>query len=134
MKTFLIPEKWVPMWIQVANAIEEAQDNALKAKLRGDIEGMKQWAYFVARRVSAIGNMQRLIFGAELEALSKERGRRAVHTNISTEPPAMIVYDNDEEFYADVKEVHASSEGSATAYGFQSLQSPVQPVNPEGLD
>lgn len=138
MKAYPVPEKWVGMWLIMAKAIDDAQVwlvDAHKAKDKGKVH---LYTKMVADRISAIGNLQRLAFGNLIENLSKDRGRVAIHTNVQTEPPAMLVYDNDEEFYAETStfrdDVERDGVEGIQVFGMTSLKNPVKPMNPEGMD
>jgi hypothetical protein len=125
------------MWRTMSKAIDDAQATALEAHKAKDQGKVRLYAKIVADRVSAIGNLQRNVFGELIEQLSKDRGRVAIHTAIQTDPPAMIIYDTDEEFYLDVAEGQAEMKkepGGAQAFGFKSLKDPTIPMNPEGAD
>jgi hypothetical protein len=137
MQIHPVPEKWAGMWRTISKGIDDAQKWSIEAHKARDEGKMRLYGKMVADRVSAIGNVQRLAFPGLLEQLSKDRGKVAIHTQIQTEPPAMLVYDNDEEFYSDCSnfedEVKRDGEG-AQAFGLTSLQNPIRPMNPEGAD
>lgn len=137
VKTYPVPEKYAAMWVTIAKGIEDAQGWAMAAYKAKDEGKVRIYGKMVSDRVSAISNLQRIIFPDLLEFLSKERGRAAVHTTIQIDPPAMMVYDDDAEFYLDAKkstqEMERDGEGVQT-YLHTSLNKPITPVNPEGAD
>jgi hypothetical protein len=137
MQTHPVPEKWAPMWRTISKGIDDAQAWLLEAHKARDAGKVRVYTKMVSDRVSAIGNLQRLAFGGLIEQLSKDRGRVAIHTMIQTEPPAMLIYDNDEEFYLDAKSGQEEMDrdgGGVQAYGYKSLKDPIKPMNPEGMD
>lgn len=137
VKTYPVPEKYQGMWVTIAKSIDDAQGWLVDAHKAGE-EGKKRiYTKMVSDRLSAIGNLQRIIFPNEIEALSRLSQRGTVHTSIEIEPPSMIVFDSDEEFYASAKgfqdEIKIGDTGIA-AFGIQRLDKPITPVNPEGAD
>ncbi len=137
MKTFLVPEKYAPMWTLVATGIEAAQGWCLDAHKARDEPRLRIYTKMVADRISAMTNLQAIIFGDKIREISALRGGGTVHSMIQIDPPGMVVFDNDQEYYEEAKGLEAEIERDGAGiqvHAHVPINQATKPIDMEGMD
>lgn len=105
MKVYAIPDEWKAMWQAAMGGLGRAQYHLEQADANKDEGGVRVWKAAVSDRTLALARLQDKIFGEFLFRLAKkpDGSLRTIRTSVSEDPPAMIVYDNDEEYHRDLE-------------------------------
>lgn len=133
MTKYPVPEKHIPMWMEIFKSLINAQDWLDEARARQDEGKIRVYMKMVSDRTSALGNLQQIIWGPMLESLAHRPGQtqRTVRTAPNLDPPEMLVFDSEEEYRAaldaSIKAAAAEGKGVVDAH----LNASSQPEDPE---
>jgi hypothetical protein len=103
MKTILVPEKFVAEYLHLGGLVDAAQGKMLEARIKKDDEALNEWGAATVEAVAALGALMKRIWGRDLQSLLQIQGGSPVHTSYQMEPPAMVVYESEEEYLLDVE-------------------------------